>query len=207
MFGDHQPGLTNIWEEFLERREQVGFAREIVVADEGPLGVKILQQGLGSLRGAVGTPDQVRDLVRRYEAAGVDQMIFVLQAGKNRHEHICEAIELFGVRGHAGVRMSALPSTRPPSASGSRRRWRRLWLGARLRRARLSVTGSIPAIPGRRMRRRAAGRRGRAPLPRRVKPASGAEDRSSDRGEAAFRAFVKRSDDGRLEKTVGGKAG
>jgi putative sterol carrier protein len=58
--------------------------------------VKLLQQGLGSLRGAVGTPDQVADLVARYEAAGVDQVIFVLQAGKNRHEHICESIELFG---------------------------------------------------------------------------------------------------------------
>jgi hypothetical protein len=34
-------------------------------------------------------------MARRYEAAGVDEMIFVLQAGRNRHEHICEALELF----------------------------------------------------------------------------------------------------------------
>ena len=33
---------------------------------------------------------------RRYEEAGVDQVIFVLQAGKNRHEHIMESLELFG---------------------------------------------------------------------------------------------------------------
>ena len=33
---------------------------------------------------------------RRFEDAGVDQMIFVMQAGKNRHEHIMESIELFG---------------------------------------------------------------------------------------------------------------
>jgi hypothetical protein len=33
--------------------------------------------------------------MRRYEAAGVDQIIFVLQAGPNKHEHICESIELF----------------------------------------------------------------------------------------------------------------
>ena len=26
----------------------------------------------------------------------MDQVIFVLQAGKNRHEHICESLELFG---------------------------------------------------------------------------------------------------------------
>ncbi|MDQ3739888.1 MAG: LLM class flavin-dependent oxidoreductase, partial [Actinomycetota bacterium] len=95
VFGEHRPGRTSIWDEFQRRRGEVGFAREIITADQAPLGVKILQQGLGSLRGAVGTPEQVADLVRRYEAAGVDQMIFVLQAGNNRHEHICEALELF----------------------------------------------------------------------------------------------------------------
>ena len=38
---------------------------------------------------------QIADLVARYEAAGVDQVIFVSQAGANRHEHICESLELF----------------------------------------------------------------------------------------------------------------
>src|SRR4051794_545741 len=96
VFGEHRPGTTNIWEEFQATRDERGFARSIVTPDDAPLGVKLLQQGLGSLRGAVGTPEQVTDLVTRYEAAGVDQVIFVLQAGKNRHEHICESIELFG---------------------------------------------------------------------------------------------------------------
>ena len=36
------------------------------------------------------------ELVQRYEAAGVDQVIFVQQAGPNKHEHICESLELFG---------------------------------------------------------------------------------------------------------------
>ena len=96
VFGDHRPGRTNIYEEFLARRDDVGFARSIITADAAPLGVRVLQQGLGSLRGAIGSPEQVRDLCRRYEAAGVDQLIFVMQAGRNRHEHICESIELFG---------------------------------------------------------------------------------------------------------------
>jgi hypothetical protein len=39
--------------------------------------------------------DQIRELVRGYEAAGVDQLVFVSQAGRNRHEHICESLELF----------------------------------------------------------------------------------------------------------------
>ena len=73
----------------------MGFAREIVTPDDGPLGVRLLQQGIGSLRGAIGTPDQVAALIERYEAAGVDQVIFVSQAGGNRHEHICESLELF----------------------------------------------------------------------------------------------------------------
>src|SRR3954454_8367410 len=96
VFGEHQPGRTSIYEDFERRRDEMGFARSIIRADDGRLGVKILEEGFGSLRGAVGTPDQVRDLVRRYEAAGVDQMIFVMQAGRNRHEHIMESIELFG---------------------------------------------------------------------------------------------------------------
>ena len=96
VFGDHRPGVTNVWEEFQAKRADYGFAREIINADDGPLGVKILQQGLGSLRGAIGTPDQVIDLVERYRQAGVDQVIFVQQAGPNKHEHICESLELFG---------------------------------------------------------------------------------------------------------------
>jgi alkanesulfonate monooxygenase SsuD/methylene tetrahydromethanopterin reductase-like flavin-dependent oxidoreductase (luciferase family) len=94
-FGEHRPGHSNVWREFQERRREMGFAREIVTPDDGPLGVRLLQQGLGSLRGAIGTPAQLRDLLERYEAAGVDQVIFVSQAGANRHEHICESLELF----------------------------------------------------------------------------------------------------------------
>ncbi|HEU0023000.1 MAG TPA: LLM class flavin-dependent oxidoreductase [Thermoleophilaceae bacterium] len=96
--GRHRPGRTSVWEEFLSNRDATGFARHIVRPDDSPLAVKIMQEGLGSLRGAIGTPDQVLDLLRRYESAGVDQVIFVLQAGPNRHEHICDSIQLFGER-------------------------------------------------------------------------------------------------------------
>ena len=48
------------------------------------------------LRGAVGTPDQIRDYLRRYEDYGVDQVILASQTGKNRHEHVMESLELFG---------------------------------------------------------------------------------------------------------------
>jgi alkanesulfonate monooxygenase SsuD/methylene tetrahydromethanopterin reductase-like flavin-dependent oxidoreductase (luciferase family) len=94
--GRHMPGVTNVWDEFQQRRDQVGFARDVVRAEDAPLGVQVLQQGIGSLRGAIGTPRQLVELTERYEAAGVDQLIFVLQSGRNRHEHICESLELFG---------------------------------------------------------------------------------------------------------------
>ncbi|MFI0351681.1 LLM class flavin-dependent oxidoreductase [Actinomadura sp. 9N407] len=87
----HDPGRTDVWKHFEERRAARGFSREQIIANAESLNVNI-----GSLRGAVGTPGQVADLIRRYEAVGVDQISFVLQAGPNRHEHICEALELFG---------------------------------------------------------------------------------------------------------------
>jgi alkanesulfonate monooxygenase SsuD/methylene tetrahydromethanopterin reductase-like flavin-dependent oxidoreductase (luciferase family) len=96
VFGEHRPGRTNVWEEFEANRSRRGFARDVVAADQGPLGVKLLQRGLGSLRGAIGTPEQIRELLARYEAAGVDQVIFVSQAGHNKHEHVLESLELFG---------------------------------------------------------------------------------------------------------------
>jgi alkanesulfonate monooxygenase SsuD/methylene tetrahydromethanopterin reductase-like flavin-dependent oxidoreductase (luciferase family) len=93
--GQHRPGITNIWEEFQEKRSLFGFDRDIAAQTGENLAAQMVQQGTGSLRGAVGTPDQVRDLLRRYAAAGVDQVIFVGQAGPNKHEHICESLELF----------------------------------------------------------------------------------------------------------------
>jgi alkanesulfonate monooxygenase SsuD/methylene tetrahydromethanopterin reductase-like flavin-dependent oxidoreductase (luciferase family) len=94
--GDHQPGRTSVWDEFLANRDQRGFARDLITPDAAPLAVKIMQAGLGSLRGAIGSADQVLDLCRRYEAVGVDQVIFVLQAGPNKHEHIMDSLQLFG---------------------------------------------------------------------------------------------------------------
>jgi alkanesulfonate monooxygenase SsuD/methylene tetrahydromethanopterin reductase-like flavin-dependent oxidoreductase (luciferase family) len=94
--GQQSPGVTSIWDEFQANRELRGFSRELIEADDAPLGVKLMQHGLGSLRGAIGTPKQIEELVRRYAAVGVDQVVFVLQAGANKHEHICEALELVG---------------------------------------------------------------------------------------------------------------
>ncbi|MFB4318978.1 LLM class flavin-dependent oxidoreductase [Actinomadura sp. 21ATH] len=87
----HDPGRTDVWRRFQERRAARGFSRDQIIANAEALNVNI-----GSLRGAVGTPAQVTELIERYESVGVDQISFVLQAGPNRHEHICESLELFG---------------------------------------------------------------------------------------------------------------
>ena len=95
VFGRHRPGRTNVWEEFQEKRDLFGFRRQTAAQTGQVLAAQLFEQGFGSLRGAVGTPHQIRELLRAYEEAGIDQVIFVSQAGRNRHEHICESLELF----------------------------------------------------------------------------------------------------------------
>jgi alkanesulfonate monooxygenase SsuD/methylene tetrahydromethanopterin reductase-like flavin-dependent oxidoreductase (luciferase family) len=95
IFGRHRPGAGDVWKEFEERRGAFGFDRRIAARTGAPLGAQMMEQGMGSLRGAIGTPAQVRALLRGYEEAGVDQIIFVSQSGRTRHEHVCESLELF----------------------------------------------------------------------------------------------------------------
>jgi alkanesulfonate monooxygenase SsuD/methylene tetrahydromethanopterin reductase-like flavin-dependent oxidoreductase (luciferase family)/putative sterol carrier protein len=200
VFGDHRPGRTKIYEEFERRRDEVGFARSVITAQDAPLGVRVLQQGLGSLRGAIGTPEQIRDLCRRYEAAGVDQVVFVLQAGRNRHEHICESLELFGAEvlpefaanadaadaardeALAGAVAEALARREPPRAAPEEYT--------------IAPIASGPPAPFAQDRRRL--RRPRVAALRRA---------AEDAGEAGFQAFVRRSGDRALERTAGSDPG
>ncbi len=97
IFGDHVPAETDVWQEFVERRSEVGYSPEAALAaEQETLGAKVVAGDETGLRGAVGTPEQIREFLRRYEEAGVDQIIFVMQAGRNRHEDIMSSIELFG---------------------------------------------------------------------------------------------------------------
>ena len=76
-FGKHKPGRTNIWERFESVRDE--------------LGLDVLGEGTGG----IGTPAQLRDHLRKFSDAGVDQTVFIQQGGKNRHEDICEDLDLF----------------------------------------------------------------------------------------------------------------
>jgi alkanesulfonate monooxygenase SsuD/methylene tetrahydromethanopterin reductase-like flavin-dependent oxidoreductase (luciferase family) len=98
VFGRHRPGNTDLWAEYVERRVEHGYDPEAVsaaVAADIGLQAKAMHDGTTGLRGAMGTPDQVRDYLRRYEDCGVDQVILSSSAGRNRHEHVCESLELF----------------------------------------------------------------------------------------------------------------
>jgi alkanesulfonate monooxygenase SsuD/methylene tetrahydromethanopterin reductase-like flavin-dependent oxidoreductase (luciferase family) len=94
-FGTQQPGRTHIWDEFQKNRSLFGFDRAIAARTGRPLAAILKEGPIGALRGAIGTPEQIRELLRGYAEVGIDQVIFVSQAGNNRHEHICESLELF----------------------------------------------------------------------------------------------------------------
>ncbi len=113
VYGDHKPGRTVVSKEFEKNRSLYGFDRDVAAQTEVNLGAQLFQQALGSARGAIGTPDQIRSFVRGYAEAGVDQVVFVSQAGRNSHEHICESLELFAAR-LAPVVENALARRSPP---------------------------------------------------------------------------------------------
>ena len=98
VFGRHKPGRENLWADYRVRRAEMGYDPEAVALATGSperLGAKVVRGGTGGLRGAMGTPAQVREYLRRYEECGVDQVILSCAAGRNRHEHVMETLELF----------------------------------------------------------------------------------------------------------------
>ncbi|HCB34375.1 MAG TPA: LLM class flavin-dependent oxidoreductase [Acidimicrobiaceae bacterium] len=96
LHGTHRPGSTDVWSEFEANRDEMGFEKLVAAVDAARAAVGgTAGGGLDSLRGCIGTPEQIREFVRAYEDAGVDELIFVSQAGNNRHDDICESLELF----------------------------------------------------------------------------------------------------------------
>ncbi|KAF0651021.1 MULTISPECIES: LLM class flavin-dependent oxidoreductase [Streptomyces] len=93
--GRHRPGGSDMWRSFQEARARHGLTRDPSGAPPAPGSPEARLAEMASLRQGIGTPEQLADLVRRYEAAGVDQVIFAAQLGRNRHEHICASLRLF----------------------------------------------------------------------------------------------------------------
>ncbi|MBI3677868.1 MAG: LLM class flavin-dependent oxidoreductase [Proteobacteria bacterium] len=80
---DTVPGRTNLWGEYLAKR---GNRTEELVAAAAGEGVR---------SAGIGTPDDMRAHLHALEEAGVDQVIFLQQAGRNKHDDICASLELF----------------------------------------------------------------------------------------------------------------
>jgi alkanesulfonate monooxygenase SsuD/methylene tetrahydromethanopterin reductase-like flavin-dependent oxidoreductase (luciferase family) len=100
VFGTHEPGTTDIWREFESGASERGFSTEAVIA-EAQRTERLFAKAAGAsggLRGAIGSPDQIREYCERYEEMGVDQLAFIAQAGRSCHEDIMESIELFGTQ-------------------------------------------------------------------------------------------------------------
>ena len=75
--GPVEPGSVNLWDEYQEWKKS-------------PKGQKASNNV-----GLVGSPDTIRQKLKMYEEAHVDQLILLNQAGKNTHTDICSSLELF----------------------------------------------------------------------------------------------------------------
>jgi alkanesulfonate monooxygenase SsuD/methylene tetrahydromethanopterin reductase-like flavin-dependent oxidoreductase (luciferase family) len=75
--GVHSPAKTDLWTEFQNTPEN-------------------MMAPMDYNNECMGTPDDIRKVLLNYEAAGVDQVIFIAQEGRITHEQVCEGLELFG---------------------------------------------------------------------------------------------------------------
>ncbi|HIA42596.1 MAG TPA: LLM class flavin-dependent oxidoreductase [Gammaproteobacteria bacterium] len=84
IFGINKPGRTNIWEEFQKNKIKTQ-GRSTIEQKVGP----------DTEAPGIGTPKELSAYLKKFEKTGVDQVTFIQQGGRNKHEHICEALELF----------------------------------------------------------------------------------------------------------------
>ncbi len=75
-FGAHEPGHTDIWDEFKNRPKEFAPPE-------------------GRVQDCVGTPERLRAQLREFESVGIDQVICLSQAAKIPHEMLCSSMELF----------------------------------------------------------------------------------------------------------------
>jgi alkanesulfonate monooxygenase SsuD/methylene tetrahydromethanopterin reductase-like flavin-dependent oxidoreductase (luciferase family) len=45
--------------------------------------------------GLIGSPETIRNKLRKFQSSNIDQVVLLNQAGRNTHEDICESLELF----------------------------------------------------------------------------------------------------------------
>jgi len=82
---DQVPGRTDLWGEFQALRGESGTESRIAKAEAAG----------DSYSSCIGTPEDARRNIRGLSDSGVDQLIFLQQVGRNRHEDINASLQLF----------------------------------------------------------------------------------------------------------------
>ena len=84
---DSVPGYSQIWENFQNERKKDDEELIRLASTDDP--------SQFAHAPGIGTPDDLTKHLLALQASGMDQVILMQQAGRNKHEHICEALELF----------------------------------------------------------------------------------------------------------------
>ena len=122
VYGEHVPGVTNVWERFERGRDKMPAA----------------------VGNGIGTPAQLIERLKQYQDSGVDQVIFVQQAGRNTHADIVASLELFAAE--------VMPALKADQAARDARKQAELapYIEAALKRKKWMeplAPGAIPSIP------------------------------------------------------------
>ena len=123
--GPVDPGTVNLWDEYQSWKES-------------PAGQKQRRTGL------VGSPETLRQRLRKFEQSNIDQVILLNQAGKNTHEDICSSLELFA--------REVMPEFH--DRESEHQQWKRAVLSGELELEEIDIdrhtfrTSAAPTIPG-----------------------------------------------------------
>jgi alkanesulfonate monooxygenase SsuD/methylene tetrahydromethanopterin reductase-like flavin-dependent oxidoreductase (luciferase family) len=90
---DAIPGRSSLWTKFQERKAARAAGQQVTDTAYGGGDVKPNRSMTRSP--GIGTPQEFKKHMTGFAESGVDQVIFLQQGGKNRHEHICESLETF----------------------------------------------------------------------------------------------------------------
>ena len=90
---DVLPGRSKLWDNFEGRKEARKAGQNITDTAYG--GGDVNPDRSMARSPGIGTPSEFRNHMQGFADAGVDQVIFLQQGGKNQHEHICESLETF----------------------------------------------------------------------------------------------------------------
>jgi alkanesulfonate monooxygenase SsuD/methylene tetrahydromethanopterin reductase-like flavin-dependent oxidoreductase (luciferase family) len=91
--GPVQHGRDNVYREFKRRLEHAESLEALATEPEDEGARALYRAGRRGM--FIGSPEYIRENVRKYEAANVDMLMFILQCGDRKHEDVMASLELF----------------------------------------------------------------------------------------------------------------